>query len=136
MKTQRILLYVAGIVNLFFVTFHLAFYKMFNWNVDLNNLAILNRAIFLTYHCICILVLFFMATVSLFQAKALLETKLKYSVLGMFILFYIVRIVSEFIFFGYTSSSPQIILMCLLPIVLYIIPLFSKKELYQSDTVI
>lgn len=127
MKTQRILLYIAGGVNLFFAAFHLAFYQMFNWSVDLIKLTDINRAIFLTYHCICILMLFFMAAVSLFQAGALLESKLKYCVLGMFISFYVVRIVSEFAFFSYTPSSPAIITMCLVPVVLYMIPLISGK---------
>jgi len=57
-----------------------------------------------------------------------LKSKLKYSVLGMFILFYVVRIVSEFVFFGFTASSPMIILMCLAPVVLYLIPLTSPKK--------
>jgi hypothetical protein len=132
MKTQQSLLRIAGFINLSFVAFHLAFYKLFHWSADLSLLLAVNKAIFLTYHCISILMLFFMAFVSLLQTKTLLESKLKYSILGLFILFFSVRIVAEFLFFGIKPSTPVILSICLVPIVLYAIPLFNNRQTVQQ----
>jgi hypothetical protein len=131
MKKNRILLRAAGFINLAFIAFHLAFYQLFNWGEDLTSLTLINKAIFLTYHVICILFLLFMASVSLFQSKTLLESKLRNSVLIFFIGFYLTRIVCEFVFFGITSSSPAIIILCLIPIIFYAIPLINPKKNHE-----
>ncbi len=127
MKTQILLLRIAGCISLLFVVFHLLFYPMFNWENTLNGLSSVNRAIFLTYHAICILMLFFMGIIPLFQTKALLGSSVKYSILSLFSLFYLIRIVAEFTLFGISSSSLAILIMCLVPMVFYAIPLFSKQ---------
>lgn len=46
MKTQILLLSVAGFISLLFVVFHLLFYRMFNWENTLDGLSSVNRAIF------------------------------------------------------------------------------------------
>lgn len=127
MKTQLLLLRIAGCISLLFVVFHLLFYPMFNWENTLNGLSSVNRAIFLTYHSICILMLFFMGIIPLFQTKSLLGSSVKYSILSLFSLFYLIRIVAEFTLFGISPSSPAILIMCLVPMIFYAIPLFSKQ---------
>ena len=127
MKTQILLLRIAGCISLLFVVFHLLFYPMFNWENTLNGLSSVNRAIFLTYHAICILMLLFMGIIPLFQTKSLLGSSVKYSILSLFSLFYLIRIVAEFTLFGISPSSPAILIMCLVPMVFYAIPLFSKQ---------
>jgi len=127
MKTQILLLRIAGCISLLFVVFHLLFYPMFNWENTLNGLSSVNRAIFLTYHAICILMLLFMGIIPIFQTKALLGSSVKYSILSLFSLFYLIRVVAEFTLFGISSSSPVILIMCLVPMVFYAIPLFSKQ---------
>lgn len=127
MKTQILLLRIAGYLSLLFVVFHLLFYPMFNWENALNGLSGMNRAIFLTYHAICILMLFFMGIIPIFQTKSLLGSSLKYGILSFFSLFYLIRIVAEFTLFGISPSSPVILIMCLVPMIFYAIPLFSKQ---------
>jgi hypothetical protein len=127
MKTQILLLRIAGYISLLFVVSHLLFYPMFNWENALNGLSFMNRAIFLTYHAICILMLFFMGIIPIFQTKSLLGSSLKYGILSFFSLFYLIRIVAEFTLFGISPSSPVILIMCLVPMVFYTIPLFSKQ---------
>lgn len=127
MKNQILLLRIAGCISLLFVVFHLLFYPMFNWENTLNGLSSVNRAIFLTYHAICILMLLFMGIIPIFQTKALLGSSVKYGILSLFLLFYLIRIVAEFTLFGISSSSPAILIMCLVPMIFYAIPLFSKQ---------
>jgi hypothetical protein len=129
MKTQIILLRIAGGINLFFLFSHIAFNKMFDWEHTLSCLSQINRAILLTYHFICILIIGFMALVSILQTKTLLNSPLKYSVLGFFALFYLVRIITEFTNFGFTMPhSLIIILMCAVPLIFYAIPIFVKMK--------
>jgi hypothetical protein len=132
MKMQVLSLRITGIICLFFLIFHLAFNKLFNWQEALTCLSQSDRAIMLTYHFISILILSFMTFILCFQPKTLLSSNLKYSVLGMFILFFTLRIITEFTQFGF-SGFPSIIVifMCGLPVLLTAIPLIynpSKKH--------
>ena len=124
-----IMIRIAGGICLFFMLFHLAFYKLFSWDTSLNSLTLNNRSILLTYHYICILIIGFMGILPFIQGKELLKSPLKYSVLGFFSLFYLLRIVTEFTNFGFIHvHSPIIIIMCAIPIFLFSIPIFTKKQ--------
>lgn len=119
MKTQIKLLRIAGIICVPFMLFHFAFNRLFGWDTSLACLSQSNRGILLTYHYISILLLAFMAVVLLFQAKEILVSKLRYSVLGMIILFFTIRMITEFTHFGWSMPGSLVILfMCLLPVIL------------------
>jgi hypothetical protein len=129
MKNNIIFLRIAGSISLLFMLFHLAFYRLFNWEHSLECLSQSDRSILITYHYISILILGFMGIVPLLQTKTLLNSPLKYSVLTMFGLFYLIRIVTEFTLFGLNKiSSPIILIMCILPMILYILPLLSAHQ--------
>ena len=129
MKTHINMLRTAGIICLPFMLFHFAFNRLFGSDTSLACLSQSDRGILLTYHYISILLLGFMTAVLLFQTKAILASKLKYSVLGMIILFFTIRIVTEFTLFGWNiPGSPVILLMCLVPVVLLIIPFVSDTK--------
>jgi hypothetical protein len=129
MKTQIVLLRIAGVINLIFMLFHIAFYRMFHWESTLGCLSQINRAIMMTYHCISILIIGFMGIILLLQTKALLNSILKYGVLSMFALFYLIRIVTEFTMFGFSwSHSSVIVVMCAVPVIFFVIPLFNKIQ--------
>ena len=127
MKNQIVMLRIAGSICLLFMLFHFAFQKLFNWNVTLSCLSQSDRAILLTYHYISILILAFMTFVSVFQARLLLASSLKYSALWFFSLFFIIRITTEFTLFGISQHSLIILVMCAIPVVMFSFPLFIKK---------
>lgn len=127
MKTHVIFIKAAGWICVLFVAFHLAFYSLFNWENSLSCLTQSDRAILLTYHAISILILAFMAFVPIFQAKDLLQSKLKYTVLSMFSIFYLIRIIAEFAYFGVSPATPVILIMCAVPMILFAAPIFMKK---------
>jgi hypothetical protein len=129
MKTSVICLKIAGIICILFVAFHCAFYKLLNWENTLKCLSQSNRAIMLTYHYICILIIGFMVIVPLFQTKKLLESQIRNSVLLFFSGFFLLRIVTEFSLFGFQGlHSIVILIMCLIPLVLFSIPIFLTLE--------
>jgi|WetSurMetagenome_2_1015567.scaffolds.fasta_scaffold1041317_1 hypothetical protein len=126
MKTQIVLLRIAGCISLLFMLFHFAFQKMFDWEHSLRCLSQVNLSILLTYHYASILITGFMALIPLFQTRELLESKLKYSILSMFAMFYLIRMVTEFTLFGFAlPQSPVIIFMCAVPLIFYTFPLWS-----------
>jgi len=69
-----------------------------------------------------------MVFITLFRTKQLLESKLKTDILGFFSLFYVVRIATEFMLFGYKASTPMIITMCLIPIILFATAMLPDKN--------
>jgi hypothetical protein len=124
MKLSLILLRIAGAICILFMVFHAFFHKMFDWPNSLSCLDVTNRGIMLTYHYISILIIGFMAVVGLFQAEALLKSPIKYSVLSMFSLFYLIRIITEFTLFGISAASPVIFIMCAVPMIFFALPIF------------
>jgi hypothetical protein len=134
MKTQILLLRIAGCISLLFMFFHFAFQKMFDWEHTLSCLSQDNRSILLTYHYVSILITGFMGIIPLFQTKVILNSPLKYSILSMFALFYLIRIVTEFTLFGFAMpQSPIIIFMCAVPLIFYTVPLFSLFRKNESS---
>lgn len=116
-KKHLRILQASGLVNVFFLVFHVLFYGIFGWEKSLACLSRFDWAIFMTYHAIVILAIGAMAVICLFYARYLLQTALGKPVLVFFALFYIVRIAAEFLFFGYSgASSVYVIVMCLLPV--------------------
>lgn len=129
MKTQIVLLRIAGSISLLFMLFHFAFNKMLDWQHSLSCLSQVNRSILLTYHYISILITGFMGIIPLLQAKTLISSKLRYSILSMFGLFYLIRIITEFtLFAGEKGPSPIILVMCAIPFVFYTLPLLNKPK--------
>jgi hypothetical protein len=129
MRSNIILLRIAGIISLLFMVFHFAFYSLFKWENELECLSTSDRAIMLTYHAISILVTGFMGLIPLAQTRAILNSSLKYSVLSLFSLFYLFRIIAEFFLFGYSNpSSPIILIFCCIPLVFYFIPIVNGSK--------
>jgi hypothetical protein len=129
MKTQVILLRLAGFISFLFMILHFTFYKMFNWESELQCLSKEDRAIMLTYHAISILITGFMALIPIVQAKTLLNSSLKYTLLSMFSLFYLIRIIAEFTLFGFSKSQSSVILVfCIIPLIFYTIPIFYQPK--------
>lgn len=131
MKTQTKLLLIrlAGIVSIFFTAFHAGFYWIFNWSQTLSIMNATDRGIMLTFNLICILLLAYSVVLTLGFTRYLIEEKTGKAWLIFFSSFYILRIISEFVFFGFSMpGSILIIAMCLLPAVCFALPVFYKTK--------
>jgi len=128
MKISVVLIRIAGVLSLLFLVFHTLFHRMFDWPNSLSCLDVNNRAILLTYHYISILIFSFMSVISLFQVSELLKSKVKYSVLGMFSLFFLIRIITEFTLFGIGPESLIILIVCAIPMICFALPIFIKTN--------
>lgn len=131
MKTQTkiLLIRIAGVLSILFTLFHSAFYWIFKWSLTLGTMNPTDHAIMLTFNLICVLLLLYSVILSFGFARQLIETAVGKSLLLFFSVFYVVRIFSEFVYFGFRMpASVMIIAICLIPAVCFSLPVFFKSK--------
>jgi hypothetical protein len=129
MKT-KLFLQIGGIINLFFVAFHLSFWKLFNWEQSLASLSSDDRAVMqvLNIHTAYALAMF--ALVSLVFSNELSATKLGRIVSLSIAGFWTLRAVNQAVFWGISSIGTWVIVfVCLAIAMLYLIPLRASPDL-------
>ena len=94
-----ILIKLGGIYNFLLVIFHLLFWKIFNWNDDLQSLTFLNRAIMPVLNISLTLLFVMMGIVSLLHTQELLTTDLGKTLIIAMALFWLARSIQQIIFF-------------------------------------
>lgn len=118
---------IAGIISLVFTLFHLAFPFMPGWEQALNEMHSEMKNIFITFHYGIIALLAGVGFISTFQAKALLKSSIKTSILILFSSLYFIRIITEFTCWGFSFPSSVIyIVLCLIPIIFFGICAFKS----------
>ena len=122
MKTMIIL---AGIYNIFLAIFHVLFWKigLINWQKELPAMSRVNRGIIQIMNLCLIFLFMFMAFTCLFHNTGLLDSSLGITVLSGFSLFWIFRLIEQFVFFG--SRSCLFIVIFTAGSLLHLIPLLS-----------
>ena len=129
MKKQIIAIKVAGSVTCFFSVFHLLFYWLLHWKETLKCLSVDNWAIFHAFNVGMNIMFIVFTFVSLFLTKKLLTETIGKVMLVFMSSIYVMRIVSEFVLWKFNlAQSPVIIILCLIPAVLYLLPLFSNHK--------
>jgi hypothetical protein len=125
MNTKR-LVQIGGGINLFFVVFHLSFWKLFNWQQSLTMMNAEDRALIqvLNIHTTYVLAVF--AILSFVFSNEMSVTKLGRMVGISIAGFWILRAVNEVIFWGTSLTSWIIIFICLAIAALYLIPATRK----------
>ena len=129
MKKQIIAIKVAGSVTCFFSVFHLLFYWLLHWKKTLTCLSVDNWAIFHAFNVGMNIMFIVFTFISLFLTKQLLTETIGKVMLVFMSSIYVMRIVSEFVLWKFNlAQSPVIIILCLIPAVLYVLPLFSNHK--------
>lgn len=122
MKTENRnkLIRTGGIFSGLFLMLHIGFYWIFRWGQTLQVMNPTDKAILLTLNLVGILFLVYATSVSFVLPRQLPQTPAGRSVLLFFASFYLLRIVAEFIFFGFiVPKSIVAVLLCLIPAVCY-----------------
>ncbi len=113
--------YAAGAYNFLFAIFHMFFWKLklFNWEEELPKMSALNSAVMQVIN-LCLIVIFLLAGfISFYHNHDLTNTSLGKTLLIGFSIFWLLRLIEQFIFFGYRGPLPGIFLLGFL---LYAIP--------------
>jgi hypothetical protein len=115
-KTKRISMMIAGGISLLFLVFHALFFQLFNWKETLTCLSPANWAIFQTFNLVAVLMVGTITYFTFRHSAELAETPIGKSLLVVFSLFYLIRIVAQFVFF------------CLMPALIYLWVSFSSSS--------
>jgi hypothetical protein len=119
-RTDRILMVLAGVISPLFSVFHILFFKLFNWAETLACLDHANWAIFQTFNLVSILMIVAITYFTFRHPQELIKTSLGKSLSVVFGLFYLIRVVAEFVFFGYSGGSIVILALRLVPAWIYL----------------
>lgn len=129
MRSKR-LVQIGGVINFLFVVFHLAFWKMFDWQRSLASLSSDNRAVLqvLNIHTAYVLAVF--ALLSFAFPGEISTTKLGRSI-GMAIAsFWILRAVNQALFWDMSLvGSWVLVALCLATAILYLVPSMGSEAL-------
>jgi hypothetical protein len=129
MKKNILLVRTAGAITTLFCVFHLSFYWLFHWKERLSCLDTDTWAIFHAFNYGMNMMFILFALISLFMTKKLLTESLGKVMLVFMSSIYVMRIVSECVLWKCQQSiSAVIIIVCLLPVVLYLLPLFGRRN--------
>jgi hypothetical protein len=98
------IIYACSVYYLAFAIFHIGFWKLFNWKIELKKLHFTNRAIMQILNLRIIFMCFLMAFIYFKYPHELLNTDLgKTLLIGMF-LFWLGRTIEQFVFFKQNNT--------------------------------
>ncbi len=119
-NTQNRLIRIGGVFSGLFLILHIGFYWLFKWESTLQVMNHEDRSILLTLNLVGILFLVYCTGITLFMTKQLVQSVAGKSILLFFASFYLLRIVAEFLYFGFRfPSSIGGIILCLIPAVCF-----------------
>ncbi|MBP7737374.1 MAG: hypothetical protein KA369_15445 [Spirochaetes bacterium] len=117
----NVLVYAAGVYNFLFAIFHVLFWrlKLFNWEEELPKMSVLNSAVMQVMNMCLIAVFLLSGFISFYHNDELINSSLGKSLLIGFSIFWLLRLIEQFVFFGYRGPLPAVFLLGFL---LYAIP--------------
>jgi hypothetical protein len=108
------LLIIGTIYHLAFVTFHLLFWKLFDWVQDLKKLSHINKSVMQILNLRLIFVFIIFAYISYFNTGEMLNTQLGLTLLAAISLFWGFRSIEQIIYFGIKNFSSNILFLLFL----------------------
>lgn len=96
---MELLIKAGGIYNIALLSFHLLFWRIFNWEDELRTLSFVNRAIMQVVNLSLTFVFFAFACISMLHTDELLSTPLGNTLLVLIALFWMARAVMQVLFF-------------------------------------
>jgi hypothetical protein len=121
---KNTLLIIAGVHSLLFAAFHLCFWRLFAWQTELSRVSAINRGVMQVLN-LC-LTYFFIAIglITVADRAELLGTRLGHHLLLLLSVFWVIRLVEQFLFFdGKTWRSIVLSAIFLAGAVIYAVPL-------------
>ena len=123
---MKTLIIIGGFFWLGYFVFHIFFWKLFNWKVELNKLHPVNKAIMQVMNLCLMLVFLVFAYISIFHTDELLTTGLGKSILGGIVLFGLFRAVEQVILFDLKPHLSKLFLVItIITTTFFLVPLIS-----------
>ncbi len=122
---MEILIKAGGIYTIGLIMFHILFWRLFDWNNDLQSLSFINRATMQVLNISLMFAFIIFAYVSLVHTGDLLTSSLGRSLLLLMALFWLARTIQQIIFYKlHHRASWAFLLLFLAGAILYAIPAF------------
>jgi hypothetical protein len=126
MKTlKKTLVTIGGILFILFGIFHLSFWKLFDWKNELPKLSPGNSNIMQMLNIGSSIILLSFGYILLANRNEVINTKIGKTILIVSALFFLARLVMEFVLPGGTLLFELILLVCVL---IYLIPALIKMD--------
>jgi len=126
MNGDRIVVWLCGVHSLGFATFHVAFWRIFDWKNDLARCSVANRAILQIANLRLIYIFVAVAAACFFLPEDMLGSRLGHAFLGGMSLFWVGRLVEQFVFLRHNRIIIHVLNVLFgLGAVLFAIPLLS-----------
>jgi len=117
------LIIAGGFYNIGLVVFHLLFWRIFNWDQDLNQISYLNRATMQVLNISLTFAFIIFSYISFAHTTGLLTSRLGHSLLVLMALFWLARVIQQIIFYKLRHwASWAFVLLFLFGSLLYVIP--------------
>ena len=117
---RKVILYIGAFITFIFALFHLAFWQMLNWNVELAKVSVDTSAVLQILNIASVYMLLFFASMTIYIAvkgrRDLLSNSLLFFVSG----YYLMRIIAGYFFFGIEVREITIWLICLVTAILFV----------------
>ena len=122
---MRTLIQTGGVLWGICFIFHVFFWRLFDWNNDLESVKAVNKGIIQVLNLCLMLCFLIFAYISLVQTDELLGSSLGKSLIAGMALFGVFRVVEQFVFFDLRLFRSKLVLFGALLIgIVYAIPLF------------
>ena len=118
-------LIIGGVLNILLGIFHFMFWAIFDWPNTIECLNSNNKGILEVLNIHGALAILFFGYLSIFRIEELQNTKLGRTVILFVALFYLIRLINEFIFWPYSDETIIMAIFLSVMTLLYVIPFIS-----------
>jgi hypothetical protein len=124
MNISILFIRLGGVVNLLIAVLHLFFWKLFDWQVELKKLSVVNSNIMQMLNLFSIVFLLYSAALLIFRPSEFLSRAIGRAFLGMLATMYLARLAMEFYF---PEGSLGFAAFLLITVILFTTPIFRSK---------
>ena len=123
---KEIWIYVCGVHSLLFAVFHIGFWKLFKWKTELRKLNEVNRGVMQVLNIRLTFIFLLFAALCFFYPRDLYTTGLGKALLGGISLFWLGRLVEQFIFFPRGNVYAHLLtVLFFLGFILFLLPVVA-----------
>jgi hypothetical protein len=124
--SKEIWIYICGVHSLLFAVFHIAFWKLFRWKTELQKISAVNRGILQILNLRLVFVFLLFAFLCFVYPRELYTTGLGRALLAGISLFWLGRLIEQFVFFQLKNVYTHILTaMFFLGFVLFLLPVIA-----------
>ncbi|MFD3002578.1 hypothetical protein ACFS7Z_19555 [Pontibacter toksunensis] len=121
---KDLIIYLCGLHSLGFAIFHMFFWRLFEWDTDLEKVSKQNKAIIQIFNLRLIYIFLFFTFICFFFTKDLYSTGLGKVTLVGCSLFWVGRAIEQFIFLNFNHSLIHLLtFLFVIGAILFILPL-------------